>query len=112
LAGLIESRSDLELLADVSLNVVCFRYRPADCAEDALNGVNQELLLRLQESGIAVISSTVLEGKFALRAATTNHRSRREDFDTLVQAVLKIGASVATEMRSFGSHSQNNSASA
>jgi glutamate/tyrosine decarboxylase-like PLP-dependent enzyme len=97
LAGLIESRADLELLADVPLNVVCFRYRPADCAENSLNGVNQELLMRLQESGIAVISSTVLDGKFALRAAITNHRSKREDFQILVDAVVKIGASTAEE---------------
>jgi hypothetical protein len=45
-----------------------------------LNEVNKELLMRLQESGIAVVSSTMLNGKFVLRAAITNHRSRREDF--------------------------------
>jgi glutamate/tyrosine decarboxylase-like PLP-dependent enzyme len=112
LAGLIKSRADMELLADVPLNVVCFRYRRTDCAAERLNEINKELLMRLQESGIAVISSTVLDGNFALRAAITNHRSRREDFDILVQAVLKIGESVADEMRSKNIASENKSADA
>jgi aromatic-L-amino-acid decarboxylase len=99
LAGLIESHSDLELLADVTLNVVCFRYRPANVPEDSVNALNQELLLRLQESGIAVISSTVLDGNFALRAAITNHRSRREDFQILVDAVVRIGEGVGRDFR-------------
>jgi len=97
LEGLIEGRADLELLAEVPLNVVCFRYRRADVAEDSLNGLNRELLMRLQESGVAVISSTVLDGKFALRAAITNHRSRREDFRMLVDAVVKIGTEISSE---------------
>ena len=79
------------------LNVGCFRYRSANCAEERMNEINKELLMRLQESGIAVVSSTVLEGKFALRAATTNHRSRKEDFRTLVNAVVKIGGAVVEE---------------
>jgi aromatic-L-amino-acid decarboxylase len=81
------------------LNVVCFRYRPADWPEDTLNDVNQELLMQLQESGIAVISSTMLDGRFALRAAITNHRSKREDFQILVDAVVKIGERVGRDFR-------------
>jgi aromatic-L-amino-acid/L-tryptophan decarboxylase len=65
--------------------------------EETLNALNKELLMRLQESGIAVVSSTMLEGKSALRAAIVNHRSRREDFQILVEAVVKIGANVAEE---------------
>lgn len=95
LAGLIQSHPNLELLADVPLNVVCFRYRPEGSSEVSLNALNKELLMRLQESGIAVISSTMLNGKFALRAAITNHRSKRDDFQILADAVAKIGASVA-----------------
>jgi hypothetical protein len=33
----------------------------------------------------------VLDGKFAIRVAITNHRSRREDFDLLVDAVVQLG---------------------
>jgi glutamate/tyrosine decarboxylase-like PLP-dependent enzyme len=91
LAELIGRERDLQLLAPVALNVVCFRLRPQGCAEVALNGLNKEVLLRVQESGVAVPSSTVLDGKFAMRVAITNHRSRRQDFEMLVAAVLEIG---------------------
>ncbi len=82
------------------LNVGCFRYRSANCAEERMNEINKELLMRLQESGIAVVSSTFLEGKFALRAAITNHRSRKEDFQILLDAVVRIAAAVIDEKSS------------
>jgi glutamate/tyrosine decarboxylase-like PLP-dependent enzyme len=85
LAARIEAHPDLELLAPVALNVVCFRYTPGDDA------INREILMRVQEDGIAVPSSTILNGRYAIRCAITNHRSRREDFDALVDAVARIG---------------------
>jgi hypothetical protein len=45
----------------------------------------------LHENGVVVPSYTTLDGKYCLRAAIANHRSRREDFDLLVQEVLKVG---------------------
>ena len=91
LASLIERERDLELAAPVPLNVVCFRYAPAGVSGEEKDALNREILMRLQERGIAAPSSTVLDGRFAIRAAITNHRSTRPDFDTLVAAVLEIG---------------------
>ena len=91
LAELIEGHTELELLAPVPLNIVCFRYVSRGVSESELNELNQELLVRLQESGVAMPSGTVLEGHYALRCAITNHRSRRADFDLLVDAVLSLG---------------------
>ena len=53
------------------------------------------MLLRLHESGVAAPSYTTLRGRYALRAAITNHRSRREDFDILVREVMRIAAEIA-----------------
>jgi aromatic-L-amino-acid/L-tryptophan decarboxylase len=98
-AGLIEAHLDLELVAPVPLNIVCFRFAPKDAPRDSLNRVNQEILLRIQESGLAVPSSTLIGDAFAVRIAITNHRSRREDFDLLIKAVSDIGREVASETR-------------
>jgi glutamate/tyrosine decarboxylase-like PLP-dependent enzyme len=87
----------LELLAPVPLNIVCFRYVAPELDPAALNALNEEILLRVQEQGIAVPSSTVLDGRFALRVAITNHRSRREDFDLFVDAVLATGAELTAD---------------
>jgi aromatic-L-amino-acid decarboxylase len=94
LAERILGEREMELLTPVTLNIVCFRFRPAGVAEMELNALNREVLLRVQESGVAVPSSTVLNGKFAIRLAITNHRSRLEDFDVLVSAVKETAAKV------------------
>lgn len=91
LAALIERDDALQLVAPVPLNVVCFRYVHADAAEDSLNALNVELLNRLQRSGKALPSHTMIDGRFVLRVAITNHRSRDEDFELLVSEVVKLG---------------------
>jgi glutamate/tyrosine decarboxylase-like PLP-dependent enzyme len=91
----VEAR--LELLAPVPLNIVCFRFTAPGLDDAAHDAVNQEILLRVQERGVAVPSSTVLGGRFALRVAITNHRSRREDFDLFVDAVLAAGKELTAD---------------
>ena len=76
----------LELLAPVQLNIVCFRYRAVDADE-----VNRNIVVDIQESGIAAPSTTVLDGRLAIRAAIVNHRTDICDIDALVSAVLEFG---------------------
>jgi aromatic-L-amino-acid/L-tryptophan decarboxylase len=91
LASYLEARilaePRLELLAPVNLNIVCFRYRAADA-----DRVNREIVVNLQESGIAAPSTTVLDGRLAIRCAIVNHRTGACDIDALVAAVLEFGA--------------------
>ncbi len=61
--------------------------------EKALDRVNEQILVQLQESGVAAPSFTRINGKFAIRVANCNHRTRREDFDLLVEEVVRIGRS-------------------
>ena len=94
LAGLVTKHPRLELLAPAPLNIVCFRYSVPGADTATLNELNKEILLRIQESGLAIPSQTVLDGRFAIRVAITNHRSRREDFDLLVRSVVETGAAL------------------
>ncbi len=91
LARRIEAEPSLELMAPVSINIVCFRHRLPGADEGALKRLNTEILLRLQESGIAVPSDTTLAGRHTLRVAIVNHRTRRADLDLLVDEVLRLG---------------------
>jgi aromatic-L-amino-acid decarboxylase len=91
LAELIDSDPQLELMAPVPLNVVCFRFVQPGLDEPTLETLNQRILLALQEQGIAVLSSTRLGSRFALRVGHTNHRTRRADFDLLVREVKRLG---------------------
>jgi glutamate/tyrosine decarboxylase-like PLP-dependent enzyme len=92
LESLVRARPALELLAPVPLNIVNFRYAPVGVAPDSLDALNREILIQLQERGIAVPSGTTVRGRFAIRVAITNHRSRDDDFEALVEAVERIGA--------------------
>lgn len=91
-ASLVEHSPFLELTAPHPLNIVCYRYLAPHHTEAQLNKLNEELLARLQESGIAAPSGTTLRGRFSIRVANVNHRSQRRDFDLLVQATERIGA--------------------
>ncbi len=106
LVARIAAHPELELLAPAPLNVACFRYVPsgrATWSDAELDAVNEEILLRLQERGVAVPSSTVLAGpaggRFALRAANVNHRTRRSDLDALVDGAVRLGREVLAERR-------------
>lgn len=97
LAELIEEDRRLELLAPVPLNIVCFRFRGGIGDESRLDALNNEILLRLQESGVAAPSSTKINKRFAIRVAISNHRSRFEDFEILAHEVVRLGEQILGE---------------
>ncbi|MEO6631049.1 MAG: pyridoxal-dependent decarboxylase, partial [Mucilaginibacter sp.] len=97
LGELAKQHPELELLAAVNMNLVCYRYNPGNLDNDQLNVLNRELLMRLQERGIAVPSNTLLHGKYAIRAAITNHRTRRKHLDQMVAATIEIGRELIKE---------------
>ncbi|MGA2887514.1 MAG: pyridoxal-dependent decarboxylase [Terracidiphilus sp.] len=80
----IAATPELELMAPVELNIVCFRYRADD-------SVNEEIVVRLQESGIVAPSTTLLGGRRVIRAAIVNHRTGRAEIDALVENTLTQG---------------------
>jgi glutamate/tyrosine decarboxylase-like PLP-dependent enzyme len=86
----VRESEELELLAPVSLNIACFRYR---CSQPDL--VNARIVVDLQESGVAAPSTTRINGDLAIRAAITNHRTVRADIDALVSATLSRGRALA-----------------
>lgn len=94
LTGLIEAEPALELTAPTTINIVCFRHRLEAASEERLKALNTEIMLRLQEEGIAALSDTTVRGRHCLRVAITNHRTRREDLDLLVRETLRIGKEI------------------
>ena len=82
----IKREAELELLAPVTLNIVCFRYRCKNA-----DRVNADIVVALQESGIVAPSTTTVRGVVAIRAAIVNHRTQAKDIDALVTATLDFG---------------------
>jgi glutamate/tyrosine decarboxylase-like PLP-dependent enzyme len=92
LAQRVQATPQLELLAPVELNIVCFRHRCPP--ERNVDLVNAALVVALQESGIAAPSTTTVNGQLAIRVAIVNHRTQPADLDALQQATLRLGAKI------------------
>jgi glutamate/tyrosine decarboxylase-like PLP-dependent enzyme len=86
---------ELQLLAPVVLNVVLFRYLAPGLDDEALDRVNAEIAISVQESGEAVPSTTRVDGRLALRACFINHRTTEADIGVLLDAVRCHGRRVA-----------------
>jgi aromatic-L-amino-acid decarboxylase len=71
-AGWVEEAPGWEVVAPVPFSVVCFRSEGSD--ED-----NAALLERVNATGEAYLSHTVLDGRYVLRLAVGHHRTTEED---------------------------------
>jgi len=94
LDALIASEPLLESVAPATINIVCFRCHPPGLDEATLKRLNVEIMVRLQEDGIAAISDTTVRGKHCLRVAINNHRTRRSDLDLLVREIVHLGRTI------------------
>ena len=92
LADLVDEAPELERLADVPLNVVCFRYDPGGMEEQALDEANRELGQRIVEDGRVVAGTTRYGGRVALRPTIVNWRTRAEDIDFFVRVARELAA--------------------
>jgi len=81
----VRASAELELLSPAALGVVCFRRHPAGLDDEPqLEALNQSLDRRLAESGEGLVSSTRVDGRYALRICVLNHSSRAEDVDRVL----------------------------
>jgi glutamate/tyrosine decarboxylase-like PLP-dependent enzyme len=95
LADRVDSAPELERLADVSLNIVCFRARVAGLREEELNSFNERLGAALRADGRVFVGTTTYAGKVALRPAIVNWLTQTEDVDLLVDVTRELAAELA-----------------
>jgi glutamate/tyrosine decarboxylase-like PLP-dependent enzyme len=90
LASLLRaSDGELEVWEPQGLSIVCFRCVPAALRSDepGLDTLNRSVVERVQLGGKAFLSSTVLGGRFYLRACVVNPRATESDLEALVATV-------------------------
>ena len=91
----------LEQVGPSEMNVICFRYVPEGMAAEQIDRFNIDLLVRIQEEGVAVPANARIDGMFALRVAHTNHRSRREDVDLLLSTMEQLAEQALATTQSY-----------
>jgi len=90
LAERVDRTPALERLADVDLNIVCFRARPEGVPEERLNEFNSRLGEELLRDGRVFVGTTNYGGTVAFRPAIVNWRTQSEDVDLLVDVLLEL----------------------
>ena len=96
LAATVDAADDLERLADVPLNIVCFRATPPGVPEDRLDDLNRRIAPRVIEDGRVFFGSTSYDGRVAFRPAPVNWRNRPEDVDLIARVVQELAADVGS----------------
>jgi aromatic-L-amino-acid decarboxylase len=97
LGALIAAEPLLKIVSPPNINIVCYRYSPGGVGRKKLKALNTEIMLRLQEQGIAALSDTTVHGEHCLRVAINNHRTRRDDLKLLVYETIRLGEEIASE---------------
>ncbi|HEY0493235.1 MAG TPA: pyridoxal-dependent decarboxylase [Candidatus Dormibacteraeota bacterium] len=90
----VRESADFELLEEPRLNVVCFRYRPANLAETDLDDLNRRLGQAIIADGRVYFGTTVYGGKVAFRPAISNYRSTESDVDLILSVTRELGRTI------------------
>jgi len=94
----IEQHEDFEMLAPLTLNVLCFRYHPSHIdSEEKLNVLNEELLQRINQHGRIYLTHTKLNGRYTLRLVIAQtqveQRHVEEAWEEIQMQAEKLSAS-------------------
>jgi aromatic-L-amino-acid/L-tryptophan decarboxylase len=104
LASRIAETPELQLMATVELNIVCFRYSfkvdGRAASDELLNQLNRQLAIALQEAGAVAPSTTMIGSRLAIRAAIVNHRTTHGEINALVDGVLQEGRALEQAVQS------------
>jgi aromatic-L-amino-acid/L-tryptophan decarboxylase len=92
----IRTGTELELLAPASLGIVAYRFRPIGWDDEGrLARLNERIQARIVEEGLAMVSSTRLEGRFALRLCILNPGSTPDEIQGILGRVEELGRELA-----------------
>ena len=98
LARLVQRRAEseprLQVLSPAVLSICCFRYFAEGLADP--DQVNQQILRRLARETPFIVSSTVVDGAYALRPCFINARTGVEHVEEFMSTVVRLGDELTT----------------
>ncbi len=92
LAARLEEATELELMAEVPLNIVAFRFNPGGLSDQQLDQLNQRLGEAVLADGRFLVGTSKLGSDTIFRPAFSNWRTRLEDVDEFVAVIKELGA--------------------
>ena len=105
LHDLVRDHPDFEVLHEPTLYIYCFRYVPYDLADrqgepataELVDRLNEEIAGSIQKSGLALLMTTRIRGRLALRMSICSQRTLAEDVDVTFEAIAAAGRRLASE---------------
>lgn len=94
-ANVVKNTPRLELMNDVQLNIVAFRYNPAGLSETELDKLNEQLGKAVLADGRFLVGTSKIGPRTVFRPAFSNWRTRPEDVEALADVVLEVAGSLA-----------------
>ncbi|HSE36798.1 MAG TPA: pyridoxal-dependent decarboxylase, partial [Blastocatellia bacterium] len=96
---LTSEHPDFEVLHEPTLYVYSFRYVPNGLSERQsepeiqalMDRLNQDIVDAIQRSGLALIMTTRIRGRVAIRMSICSHRTLEEDIDATFEAMARWG---------------------
>ena len=85
----------LELMNDVQLNIVAFRYNPGDLSEDELDALNERLGEAILADGRFQVGTSKIGPRTVFRPAFSNWRTRFSDVEEFAEVVLEVAQSIS-----------------
>jgi aromatic-L-amino-acid/L-tryptophan decarboxylase len=109
---LVGEHPDFEVLHQPTLYIYCFRYLPNNLVErqaepevqSHLDRLNQEIVEAIQHSGLAMLMTTRIHGRLAIRMSICSHRTLETDVEATFEAIARWGRRLS---RNPDVHNQN-----
>src|SRR6266704_5590202 len=93
LESMVRASDDFEMVAPVDLSIFCFRHVPVQLrneSAEAIDALNERLLIALQRDGSSYLSNAALGGRFALRGCVLNYRTTLRDMEILLADLRRV----------------------
>lgn len=84
----------LELMNDVQLNIVAFRFNPGGMTDEQLDKLNERLGRAVLEDGRFLVGTSKIGPRTIFRPAFSNWRTRLEDVEEFASVVVEVAATL------------------
>lgn len=89
--SVVKQNPSLELINDVRLNIVAFRFNPGGLSDDQLDELNQRLGEAVLADGRFLVGTSKIGPRTVFRPAFSNWRTRVEDVEEFADVVVELG---------------------
>ena len=87
--------AQLELMNDVQLNIVAFRYNPGGMSDKKLDALNEQLGEAVLADGRFLVGTSKIGPRTVFRPAFSNWRTRPEDIEEFAAVILEVAESLS-----------------